>query len=960
MFKNLRTKIDNRINKARAWEGNDPARKRKNYWKVYVLSFCVVAFISLFVYPSNGRSLVWSVDGLEQYYPFFVFEGQWIREIFQNLFAGQGLQIPLWTHSLGYGIDIPSTLDVFFDPLNLLSALCPEQYSEYLFQFLVVFRLFLAGAAFSLFTLRFKTGRFATLLAALLYSLGGTAMAIAYWPASAWPLILFPLLLLGVEKILAHERPYLFIVSVAAFFIISYYFSYMACLFLIPYCTARVLVTQGRISVGRFLAWTARFLAYALIGILIAGIALVPSLVGLFGIERFTEATVSVPLLYPFSYYASTIAGFLSFANVGSDCFIGFGGVAVVACVLLFMRRGENKLLKLGFLGMTAMLLLPAAGSIMNGLNYATNRWVWAYALIVCFIVAKMLPSFSTLSKRHVKIVSIVVILYGLLAFLLPQARSEKMFAAFVIMMAVLFLIAQRDFSEKTRRVGLSVCLVAGIACNTFYLVSPDEGGVGFNSSPLGSLYKKLTAEAPNHLVSDIDDPTLWRYDADPTAKVRTRNDSLVLGLKGIDFYNSSYNSHIDDYHTELGVAKTNINFSYKNLGGRAILDTLAGVKYYLVPEGDGIRPAYNYNDPAKIVASDLVRNAPYAVYEGTDILPLAYVYDSFIPRSAYDDMTPAERQESLLQGVVLEDSNLPETTLSQKSKTVPHTITGSSGLVLEEGIIRVTESNASLQLTFEGTPESETYVYFDGLNYESLSPLEATSQKDFDALSWYQKAFLMKQNAEWKAPTDYCITLTSDKGAGVRSIENSDKDWHMYGGKDEWLVNMGYSAEAQTTVTIQFDAMGEYHFDELSIVCQPMTSFSEQVQKLKADPVQDLTFATNKVSAKVSLDAAKAVFFSIPYTDGWKATVDGKEVPLKRANTAFMALELEAGSHDIELTYLTPGLSLGIMLSLAGLGTLLAIAVFYGLKKRRCASPPQDKVHPAPQAPACDTTQEG
>lgn len=936
MLNKFRARIDSRVERIRSWEGDNTARKRKTYWKAYVVSFCVLALVALFVYPSNGRSLIWSVDGLEQYYPFFIYEGQWIRDIVQNLISGQGLQIPLWTHTLGYGMDIPSTLDVFFDPLNVLSALCPERYSEYLFQFLVVFRLFLAGASFSLFAFRFKTGRFATLLAALLYALGGTAMAVAYWPASAWPLVLFPLLLLGVEKILAKERPYLFIASVAAFFIISYYFSYMACLFLIPYCTARVLLTQGRRGIVRFLAWTGRFLGYAGIGILIACFALVPSVIGLLGIERVTEVAVEIPLFYSFSYYGSALAGFLSFTGVGSDCYIGFGGIAVLACVLLFIRRGENKLLKLGFLGMTAMLLLPAAGSLMNGMNYATNRWVWAYALIVCFIVAKMLPSLSALSKRETKIIVTALVVYGLLIFLIPYARTEKTFAAFVIMLAALLLLVQRGLSQRVRRLGLSACLAAGVACNTFYLVSPDEGGVGFNSSPLGSLYTKLTAEAPNHLVSDLNDPTLWRYDGDSTATVRTRNDSLVLGLKGIDFYNSSYNSHIDDYHTELGVAKTNINFSYKNLGSRAMLETLAGVKYFLVPDQPGIRSTYNYDDPANIVSSGLVRNAPYAVYEGTNVLPLAFVYDSYVPRSSYDAMTPAQRQESLMQGVVLEESSLPETNVNQQSSTTPYTITSTSGLTIEDGAIRVTEKGASMQLAFEGLPDSETYVYFNGLDYESLSPLETTKKKDLDSMSWYQKAYLYKQSLEWTAPTDYRITFTSDKGAGERSIENSNSSWHMYGGKDEWLVNMGYSTEAQTTVNVQFNVKGKYSFDELSVVCQPMTSFNEQVQALKADPVRDLSFGTNEITANVDLTSSKAVFFSVPYSEGWTAFVDGEEVPLKRANTAFMALELEKGYHDIKLVYMTPGLPMGIALSLMGLLACAATVMFCEIRKRK------------------------
>ena len=100
MLNKFRARIDSRVERIRSWEGDNTARKRKTYWKAYVVSFCVLALVALFVYPSNGRSLIWSVDGLEQYYPFFIYEGQWIRDIVQNLISGQGLQIPLWTHTL--------------------------------------------------------------------------------------------------------------------------------------------------------------------------------------------------------------------------------------------------------------------------------------------------------------------------------------------------------------------------------------------------------------------------------------------------------------------------------------------------------------------------------------------------------------------------------------------------------------------------------------------------------------------------------------------------------------------------------------------------------------------------------------------------------------------------------------------------------------------------------------------
>ena len=67
-------------------------------------------------------------------------------------------------------------------------------------------------------------------------------------------------------------------------------------------------------------------------------------------------------------------------------------------------------------------------------------------------------------------------------------------------------------------------------------------------------------------------------------------------------------------------------------------------------------------------------------------------------------------------------------------------------------------------------------------------------------------------------------------------------------------------------------------------------------------------------------MPADQLLFLSIPYSGGWKAVVNGKETPLCRANTAYMALPLKAGDNAVELYYETPYLRLGLVISLTGL----------------------------------------
>jgi hypothetical protein len=53
-------------------------------------------------------------------------------------------------------------------------------------------------------------------------------------------------------------------------------------------------------------------------------------------------------------------------------------------------------------------------------------------------------------------------------------------------------------------------------------------------------------------------------------------------------------------------------------------------------------------------------------------------------------------------------------------------------------------------------------------------------------------------------------------------------------------------------------------------------------------------------------------------YARGWKAWVDGRPAPVRRANGKHRAVELPAGAHEVTLRYEPPGLGIGVLLTLA------------------------------------------
>ena len=78
-----------------------------------------------------------------------------------------------------------------------------------------------------------------------------------------------------------------------------------------------------------------------------------------------------------------------------------------------------------------------------------------------------------------------------------------------------------------------------------------------------------------------------------------------------------------------------------------------------------------------------------------------------------------------------------------------------------------------------------------------------------------------------------------------------------------------------------------------------------------------------NHIEGQVTAQNDGWAFFAIPFEDGWKAYVDGKEIPIHQANIGFTAIKVTQGMHEIVLRYETPYLKTGIMISAFGVASL-------------------------------------
>lgn len=375
--------------------------KRKLRWP-----FCysaVFAVACLFVYALQifyKRSFIYTQlgigDGRLQHYTVLMYYGRWLRRILSNIFIEHRFSIPNWDMSIGLGADVAATLHYYGlgDPLNLLAVFVPARYTEALFNFLVLFRLYLAGVSFFVYCRHHKYQNAGILPGAVIYVFSFYTISLCIkHPFFLNPLIYFPLLLLGIDLLMEKGKAAVFIAACVLAAYVNFYFFYMMSVLMFLYAVIRYVSLFGsKWSVKHLLCMIAKFVCCYLGAVTTALPVLLPSAAVVLSGER-TGRGVKIPLFYEPVYYLKLI---IAFVNASADHYaaLGYTSVGLIAVVMLFFYTGkkEKRPLKTAFLIGSVFLMIPFCGHVLNGFGYATNRWVWAYGFIAALIVVDRMP----------------------------------------------------------------------------------------------------------------------------------------------------------------------------------------------------------------------------------------------------------------------------------------------------------------------------------------------------------------------------------------------------------------------------------------------------------------------------------------------------------------------------------------------------------------------------------------
>lgn len=887
--------------------------QRKYCYGVYTLMFllmCIVAFLPFF---TEGKSFVWGAgveDGLSQHFSALAYYGEALREFFRNLLAGHP-KLVMWDMSLGYGADILSTLNYYAigDPLNLLYGFVSPKNTETMYDFMILLRMYLAGITFIMYARKMKKRSYGTVIGALVYVFSGFCFRLGLrHPFFINPMIYFPLLCLGIEKIYQRERPYVFIFAVCVSAMSNYYFFYMLTIFAVIYAWIRFYKYTEENKMKNFFLTILKFGIYYTLGIAMAAVILLPSVIGFLGNGRYGNGVDWKSLIvYPGKYYLLFIENFIGYGNMGSNTNAGYLPiVGIVVLFTLFSQRMKHKKYRAAFIASIIALILPIFGYAFNGFSYANNRWAFALSFIVALLTAEMYPRLFVMSKRQQIGIGAGIIIYTVFCIIV-NASGEEILKNKGIMAAcgliavfyILLLIFQRlgyDTQKRIVRVSMAILLLISVGVHGYYRFDPKGYAYTQEFMDQGQAYRTLK-EDNIRMLSKANDPSVYRVHAEG---YRYKNYGLINHLNTISGYYSITAKCVTD--TIKGYDTLGMQYAdkYKGVDQRLGLLSLAGVKYITVAHNSQVAKDVSSMGDVPYGVEKLRKKGNITLYKNKYALPFAYAYDSYMTEQQYEQLNGIGKEQAMLAQIILNQHPADKEIQHNEQRNGPDIQT----ISLPETRISSPKGKKYADITVPVEKDKETYLYFKNLVYHG------------------------KKNGDDK------FILTGRKGTkGILVTQNDvQQKIHIqstfnpyYFGRKDYIVKINHqTSKAKEKVRLNFLSPGEYEFDDISLITVPKKDVLARLKERKENSMKQIQYEGNHFRGVYHAKKDQILCVTIPYSKGWKATVNGNRTKIYKANGMFMGIIMKKGTQSVKLDYETPGLKIGAWISLVawiGLG---------------------------------------
>jgi uncharacterized membrane protein YfhO/putative flippase GtrA len=831
------------------------------------------------VYPAGDNSIL-THDLYGQYAAMFSY-------LHNAMLGPEGLMFS-WQGDLGMNF-FPLAAYYLASPFNVIAILVGDQHLPEALIAITGAKVAAAAACMTWYLRRtFPGPRPLVIAAAVTYA----SMSWLLFQASniMWvdALYLLPLILLAIERLLAGRGAWPLAAAIGATLLINYYSGVMAIMFAGCYLVVRYVAVRDELSFRDIAGTAARAATMVVLGVLCAGVVLVPSLRAIGSRYADPVSTVKADVPLPWVDLLSSLFGGTMEDRLRGAPHLAVGTLTLVFALTFFALGAIKVRERIGFAVLAGFLVaacqVPALYLLWHGFEVPSS-YPHRFGFVLSFLIVLLGYRAAVCMRGRVAAGAMVVAAVVAVATavwaagLRPDLMTDRLLV-WTILLVTAGAVAGSAYALLRHGEHVRRPLVAALAI----LLILDAGGAAVLASTSLDRVPRDRWTSPGPAWGE--QLAAWRpkpdefYRADALSW-QTANNSLRFGNFAMTHYSSITNGRLHGALHALGFSDPipYVRFDYQ--GSTLVTDALFGFRYVL-SDRPLDRPGYQLLSYVPAADPSAYEEPTYA-YRNANALPVGFFFD---PAPLASDLkSPVAQLENLIGDQHLFTDVCPGNPVA----------TGGTIRAQSDSVILTRDpaaTSASLRWTCTATGEQLVYVWHDG-----QPGVSDVSIDDRPPLPY---------------PT---LHSTGPLDLGRRK-------------------NATFTVEIATRAKV---------LDVPRSVVQGLdiARFQRWIQSTRSRAAHDVHWSSAGLAFNVDDARGGRLFVSVPHVQGWQAHVDAVPTTIQNVAGAFIGLDLPPGAHHVELAFRPPGLRAGLLSTSVGIVGVGLLALASLRRQRRRASGP-------------------
>ena len=378
-----------------------------------------------------------------------------------------------------------------------------------------------------------------------------------------------------------------------------------------------------------------------------------------------------------------------------------------------------------------------------------------------------------------------------------------------------------------------------------------------------------------------------------------SRTTPSLIGYPGLSTFSSSLERSTMNHFAYMGDQGVNAATEYEN--GTPLTDALYGIRYYMdikdITQEEKVNHPermYFYRfasrfDMNRYFTEKVYEDDRYLVYKNPNSFPIAFGVNELVTNLQLDFNNAVKNQNNILNS--MEGIEKGQENYVDYFKPLAFGAIETENLVAEDvnkeketAVYKREDTSKEAIVRYRITPQTDLTYYF-------LAPDSLNSEIDYSILlngQWFTHSKKNMQRQLWQI---------ADNSAGKETV-----------------LEFRFRSDK-----VDLSHVGLYRLD--------VDQIQKVLEKRKAQGLKVEKFSNTYIVGSVNItDDSKYMMTSIPYSEGWKVKVDGKDVPVTKAWNSFISFPITSGQHKVEFVFSQKGRVTGAVLTLISLTTLYIV----------------------------------